>query len=122
MISIPSGIRMGCDHTGMLSGTSRDTLYLLRKCNSSSGQRFAHRPPHGQRSGTLREPKRTNNETDINGILDGVVGFMRWLGDLLICVHEHSVPTAPRTLPHNYPFVKETHQPLISLDPLTLPH
>lgn len=42
--------------------------------------------------------------------------------DLLICVHEHSVPTAPRTLPYNYPFVKETHHSLISLDPLTLTH
>ncbi len=47
---------------------------------------------------------------------------MRRLGDLLSFIHEHSVPTAPRTLPYNYPFVKETLQPLISLDPLTLPH
>ena len=48
--------------------------------------------------------------------------FAMFLSNLLICVHKHSVPTAPRTLPYNYPFVKETHHPLISLDPLTLSH
>jgi len=43
----------------------------------------AHKPPHGCRSGTMREPKRTKNETDINEILDSVVGFMRLLGGII---------------------------------------
>ena len=49
-------------------------------------------------------------------------GFTMVFNYFLICVHEHSVLTAPGTLANNYPFVKETHHPLIPLDPLTLPH
>jgi len=48
--------------------------------------------------------------------------FAMFLSNPLIRVHEHSVLTAAGTLSYNYPFVKETHHPLISLDPLTLPH
>jgi hypothetical protein len=44
---------------------------------------MAHQPPHGCRSGTLRKPKRIKNETDIEKILDSVVGCMRWLGGIV---------------------------------------